>query len=330
MLPKDYVRLRLTGEWATDVADASGTLLLDVARRRWCNEMLDALDLPGAWLPRLHGVPVAARRLRRRSTGVASAGRLPVGRPGDVGVVFAALPRPSPSRRRASTCTPCPIMARDGRVSAAGSLQCSASTRSSTRPAGGRPALTGCSSCRTSGERTPYADPDARGAFVGLELRTTEVRSRAPCSKASPSAFATRSSSCAARRRAGSARLGRRGAFLASHRRVRARPSRRDDRSKELAFGAALLGGAAAGVFADVDDAVARCVRTGAEPDPAWVEYAEAYPALCTREAAPQGGAMTSLEGKVAVVTGASRGIGAAVARALADEGVKLGSCPVR
>src|SRR4249919_746567 len=51
MLPKDYVRLRLTGEWATDVADASGTLLLDVARRTWSAEVLDALELPASWLP---------------------------------------------------------------------------------------------------------------------------------------------------------------------------------------------------------------------------------------------------------------------------------------
>ena len=51
MLPKDYVRLRLTGEWATDVADASGTLLLDVAARTWSAEVLDALELPPAWMP---------------------------------------------------------------------------------------------------------------------------------------------------------------------------------------------------------------------------------------------------------------------------------------
>ena len=53
MLPKDYVRLRLTGEWATDVADASGTLLLDVAARTWSADVLDALELPPAWMPRL-------------------------------------------------------------------------------------------------------------------------------------------------------------------------------------------------------------------------------------------------------------------------------------
>src|SRR5919112_3370325 len=51
MLPKDYVRLRLCGEHATDVADASGTLLFDVAGRRWSDEVLAALDVDPAWLP---------------------------------------------------------------------------------------------------------------------------------------------------------------------------------------------------------------------------------------------------------------------------------------
>ena len=51
MLPKDYVRLGLTGDWAIDASDASGTLLLDVARRDWSDEVLDALELPREWLP---------------------------------------------------------------------------------------------------------------------------------------------------------------------------------------------------------------------------------------------------------------------------------------
>src|SRR5918994_5261077 len=50
LLPKDYIRLRLTGERATDVADASGTLLFDVAPRRWSEEVLAALELPADWL----------------------------------------------------------------------------------------------------------------------------------------------------------------------------------------------------------------------------------------------------------------------------------------
>ena len=95
VLPKDYVRYRLTGEWAIDAADASGTLLFDVARRRWSDEVLDALEIPAEWLP-----PVS------ESTEIAGAGdqqaaALGVGviAPGTVsvvlgtsGVVLAALP----------------------------------------------------------------------------------------------------------------------------------------------------------------------------------------------------------------------------------------------
>src|SRR6185369_12406983 len=51
LLPKDYVRLRLTGEYATDVADASGTAMFDVVRRRWSFEMMDALGLDRSLLP---------------------------------------------------------------------------------------------------------------------------------------------------------------------------------------------------------------------------------------------------------------------------------------
>ena len=106
LLPKDYVRLRLTGERAIDVADASGTLLFDVAERRWSQEMLEALELDPAWLPRAlespevsgetsAGTPVAA------GAGDQAAAALGVGvdRPGPVsvvlgtsGTVFAALP----------------------------------------------------------------------------------------------------------------------------------------------------------------------------------------------------------------------------------------------
>jgi len=53
MLPKDYVRFRLTGESATDVADASGTLLLDVARRTWSSEVLRKTNIDNRFLPQL-------------------------------------------------------------------------------------------------------------------------------------------------------------------------------------------------------------------------------------------------------------------------------------
>jgi len=51
LLPKDYVRYRLTDEWAIDAADASGTLLFDVANRRWSDDVLAALEIPHEWLP---------------------------------------------------------------------------------------------------------------------------------------------------------------------------------------------------------------------------------------------------------------------------------------
>jgi xylulokinase len=57
MLPKDYVRFRLTGERATDVSDASGTLLLDVVHRRWSKEMLQLVEMDESLLPNLYESP---------------------------------------------------------------------------------------------------------------------------------------------------------------------------------------------------------------------------------------------------------------------------------
>jgi xylulokinase len=57
MLPKDYVRFRLTGERATDLADASGTLLLDVANRRWSQQILDFVQMDRSLLPALYESP---------------------------------------------------------------------------------------------------------------------------------------------------------------------------------------------------------------------------------------------------------------------------------
>jgi xylulokinase len=119
LLPKDYIRFRLTGEHATDMADASGTLLLDVARRRWSSELPATVDLPESCLPRVfESVEVCARvsddgaratGLRAGTPIVAGAGDqaggaigLGIVRPADVsatigtsGVVFAATDRPA-------------------------------------------------------------------------------------------------------------------------------------------------------------------------------------------------------------------------------------------
>jgi xylulokinase len=57
LLPKDYIRYRMTGEYATEVSDASGTLLLDVVNRRWSDELLGLLGIDKALLPRMHESP---------------------------------------------------------------------------------------------------------------------------------------------------------------------------------------------------------------------------------------------------------------------------------
>jgi len=57
LLPKDYVRFRLTGDKATDVSDASGTLLLNVAQRKWSSEMLTATEISPSLLPRVYESP---------------------------------------------------------------------------------------------------------------------------------------------------------------------------------------------------------------------------------------------------------------------------------
>jgi xylulokinase len=122
LLPKDYVRLRLTGERATDVADASGTLLFDVRRRRWSREMLEAVGMGEEMLPaafespevtgRVSAAGAEATGLREGTPVVAGAGDQAAGavgmgivRPGAVsatigtsGVVFAATDRPALDR----------------------------------------------------------------------------------------------------------------------------------------------------------------------------------------------------------------------------------------
>jgi xylulokinase len=119
MLPKDYVRFRMTGERATDVADASGTLLLDVAHRRWSKLMIEAAAMDERSLPTLFESPdvcgtvsaegARATGLRQGTSVVAGAGDQAAGAvgmgivaPGTVsttigtsGVVFAATDRPA-------------------------------------------------------------------------------------------------------------------------------------------------------------------------------------------------------------------------------------------
>ena len=54
LLPKDYIRFCMTGEYATEVSDASGTLLLDVANRKWSDELLSILEIDKSLMPSMH------------------------------------------------------------------------------------------------------------------------------------------------------------------------------------------------------------------------------------------------------------------------------------
>lgn len=73
LLPKDYARYKLTGDFLSDVSDASGTALFDVGKRQWSDEMVRALDVPRAWLPEVTESPVASTKISAdaaRATGL--------------------------------------------------------------------------------------------------------------------------------------------------------------------------------------------------------------------------------------------------------------------
>src|SRR5262245_6230132 len=313
LLPKDYVRLRLTGEHAIDVADASGTLLLDVAGRRWSDEVLDALEIPTSWLPRVlespvvsgataDGIPVAA------GAGDCAAAGLGVGadRPGPVsvvlgtsGVVFAALPayRPEPQARAHVFCHAVPGAwhAMGVMLSAAGSLQWLHDTVAPGVSFDGLVAEAerwepGVEDLLflpyLQGERTPHADPDARGAFAGLQLR--HDRGALVRAVLEGVAFGLRESVDLLRAlgvEVTRARVSGGGArsrlWLEICAAVLGLPIERTRVEEGSAFGAALLGGVAGDVFRDVGEAVAATVRTTdlVEPDATWRDvYAEALP----------------------------------------------------
>lgn len=212
LLPKDYIRFCLTGEYAMDKADGAGTVLFDLKARDWSDEVLAALGIPREWMPRTFegteftgqvneeaarltglkaGTPVAA------GGGDQAAGAVGVGavEPGIVGltvgtsgVVFATTPSAliESEGRLHAFCHAVPGMWHFMGVmlSAAGSLQWYRDTLAPdvsfddlVKEAESAPA--GCEGLLflpyLSGERTPYPDPLARGSFVGLTLRHTRA-----------------------------------------------------------------------------------------------------------------------------------------------------------
>ena len=210
LCPKDFVRLRMTGEYAMDMQEASGTLLLDVAHRRWSTEVAEAAGIPMEWLPKLYEGPevcayvseagAAATGVKAGTPVVAGAGDQGAGavgmgvlKPGMVsatigtsGVVFAATDKPTldPKGRLHTFCHAAPgIWHVMGVTNGAGlslrwlrdTLMPDASydvmmALAAEVPAGSDGMIW---TPYLFGERTPHLDAKARAAFVGITASTT-------------------------------------------------------------------------------------------------------------------------------------------------------------
>ncbi len=208
LLPKDYVRYKLTGEFASDRAGGSGTILFDLAKRDWSPEVLSSLDIPAEYLPKTYegtdvtstltpavandlgmpaGIPVFGgggdQAAAAVGTGAVRAGVVSLSL-GTSGVIFATTDYPAiePEGRLHAFCHSVPdkwhfmgVM-----LSAGGSLRWHRDTFAPgmdfdklLEPA----ADIGAGSDGLfflpylTGERTPHPDPLARAAFVGLTVR---------------------------------------------------------------------------------------------------------------------------------------------------------------
>jgi len=205
MCPKDYVRYRLTGEFAIDVQEASGTLLLDVTHRRWSSEVAEAAGIPESWLPKLYESPEVCARISEAAAGltglsagtpvVAGAGDQGAGavgmgilQPGSVsatigtsGVVFAATANPTKDAkgRLHTFCHAVPGLWHVMGVTQSAGLSLrwlketffahqnydELSAGAATIPAGSEGLEW---APYLMGERTPHLDPEVRAAFAGI------------------------------------------------------------------------------------------------------------------------------------------------------------------
>ena len=337
MLPKDFVRFRLTGERAIDMADASGTLLLDVARRTWSREVQNKTGIEEKMLPSLWESPQVCGRisgsgaevtgLKPGTPVVAGAGDQAAGavgmgivRPGTVsvtigtsGVVFAATDGSAldPQGRLHTFCHAIPerwhVM---GVTQAAGlSLRWFRDRFGTGNDDGRDPYERLCEEAATAqagangvlwapylmGERTPYCDPNARAALVGLAASHT----RADIIRAilEGVAFSLKDSFTIFREMnlpVQRIRLGGGGARSGLWRQIQADVYGRTVEivmaEEGAAYGAAILAGAGAGAWKSVDEACDAVVQTAQQivPEPenvlvleqAYRAYRRIYPAL--------------------------------------------------
>lgn len=325
LLPKDYLRSRLGQAWATDVSDASGTLLFDVARRTWSADMLRDLRIAPSLVPPAHesaqpvdrlnaavaratglseGTPMVAgagdQAAGAVGTGVVDPGRLSCVL-GTSGVIFAASERfrSSPDGALHAFCHAAPerwhlmsVM-----LSAAGSMRwladslCHATPAELDALAAQAPAFAeGLLFLPTlGGERCPYPDPYATGAFVGATLSHT----RAHFARAVMEGVAASMAMCLDMMRAAGVPvrdLAISGGGFHSQLWTRdmadalGAPLVRMAAGEGAAMGSALLAGVGAGVFASVQDAVAHMQPTDSiQPSAA---ARDAWRTLMTRQRA--------------------------------------------
>ena len=295
LLPKDYVRLRLTGEYATDASDAAGTLLLDMQARDWSGEVLNALEISHDLMTRVYegpentgalrkevaeklglppGIPVAAgggdNAAAAVGTGIVGPG-LVNSSVGTSGVLFAHAGEfnPDPSGRLHAFCHAVPgaYHLMGVTLSAGGSLSWWRETlggdfdelveAASDVPPGSEGLVF---LPYLSGERAPHLDPKARGAFFGLTARHgAKHMTRAVMEGV---IFSLRDSLDIMRDLGvpvDDVRATGGGARSELWRQLQAdiyaTPIRRTVADEGPAFGAALLAGVASGSYADVDEA---------------------------------------------------------------------------
>jgi xylulokinase len=208
VLPKDYVRFQLSGELATDASDAAGTLFFDLRRRTWSSEILQALDVPAAWLPPVvespepagavtanvatelglpAGIPIAGGAGDNAAAAVGSAvtrGGFMSSSIGTSGVLFAhadkAAVDPSGRIHAFAHAVPGSYCLLAVTLSAGGSLRwwrdqtgleyADLVAEAEDVPAGSEGLVF---LPYLTGERTPHLDPRARGAYLGLNARHT-------------------------------------------------------------------------------------------------------------------------------------------------------------